>query len=491
MHSPTSTDVASKTLFDFRPRTLNLTVAPFKDVVVELINLLYSGDEAEDAVVGNITNEFLFCYRRFSSASALYNIITNQFNIKSNPRGIFRLLRLWILLFFTKDFNYKSKHRKPRLFSLLSFLNKVNKSTINAANMMGIAIHSSQFDLNKLKLAILRKHRLATANIKLPGPSLLEKFTYSKDVVKDNKFFAFDSAAIAEQLTLLEYSIFKQVDHEEFYDLRVSTNSNSNKTTENRRAPNLTLLINRANFIAYWVATNILAQTNAQTRAKAITKFIIIAHWCEQLGNYNSLEAILSGFRLNQIDRLRKTWGVKVKYLALLITLEDIMKPANNYSNYRKLLSKRKDLLKDQVPSLPYIGIFLKDLTFIEDGNPDVFVDKRLNINKINMLGNTLRIIKAFQLISFDGVIKNKNVALLRYLAYLPHWSEIELERASEAVRSRKTVVDNESDIQISDSDNVSSIIAAGDTSDASDMVDVSVHDSDASKEDLLQKYLI
>ena len=285
--------------------------------------------------------------------------------------------------------------------------------------MIGVSIYdnNSQFDLNKLKLALIHKHFEATSTTKLSEPSLLKKFTDGNDRIKNHNFFSFDAAAVAQQLTLLEYSIFKQVGYEEFYSLKVNTNPSLNKNSVN-----LTLLINRSNSISYWVATNILAQTSNQTRAKAIMRFIIIAHCCNQLGNYNSLEAILGGFRLNQIDRLRKDWGIKGGCLALLSELEHIMSPANNYSNYRKILSKRKDLLKDHHPTLPYLGVFLKDLTFIEDGNPDTFSNKNLNISKITMLSNTIKIIRAFQLTSFNNVIKDKNIVLLRYLAHLPRW---------------------------------------------------------------------
>ena len=140
MNSPSSADSANRILFDFKPRTLNLTTAPFRDVVVELINLLQVGDESEDATVSDITNEFLFCYKRFSSSGGLYNIIINQFSNRNSPRGILRLLKLWVSLFFTKDFTRKSKHRKSLLASLLTFLTKVTKFTINAANMIGICI---------------------------------------------------------------------------------------------------------------------------------------------------------------------------------------------------------------------------------------------------------------------------------------------------------------------------------------------------------------
>ena len=58
----------------------------------------------------------------------------------------------------------------------------------------------------------------------------------------------------------------------------------------------------------------------------------------------------------------------------------------NNYKQYRDRLST--------IPTsaVPYIGVFLKDLTFICDGNPDylrgglINVHKRRQVRKENML---------------------------------------------------------------------------------------------------------
>lgn len=112
-----------------------------------------------------------------------------------------------------------------------------------------------------------------------------------------------------------------------------------------------------------------------------MNRFILIAQSFEQLGNYNSLMGVLGGFHLWCISRLRKVFTVRLastacvdrtnlyqsekKYLMLLTHLEHVMSPSSNYGHYRRLLSKRKELLKDDIPTLPYIGLFLKDFTFI------------------------------------------------------------------------------------------------------------------------------
>lgn len=48
----------------------------------------------------------------------------------------------------------------------------------------------------------------------------------------------------------------------------------------------------------------------------------------------------------------------------------------NNYKSYRENLSAT------ETPAVPYIGVFLKDLTFICDGNPDYLRGGLINLHK-------------------------------------------------------------------------------------------------------------
>ena len=39
-------------------------------------------------------------------------------------------------------------------------------------------------------------------------------------------------------------------------------------------------------------------------------------------------------------------------------------------------------LLEEDLPCVPYIGIYLSDLTFIEDGNPEFLDENLINFQK-------------------------------------------------------------------------------------------------------------
>merc|ERR1712137_197277 len=58
-------------------------------------------------------------------------------------------------------------------------------------------------------------------------------------------------------------------------------------------------------------------------------------------------------------------------------TLEHLMDPSGSFKNYRKAIQTTR------LPALPYLGVPLTDLTFIEE-NPDDVEDKRSGKTVIN-----------------------------------------------------------------------------------------------------------
>lgn len=88
------------------------------------------------------------------------------------------------------------------------------------------------------------------------------------------------------------------------------------------------------------------------------------------------------------------------------------MSPKSNYKIYRttlmKALSKKRDEnnIKNNLhslPILPYIGIYLRDLTFMMDGNPTKMENDFYNFIKIIMIGSLLSEIENFQQQNFSG----------------------------------------------------------------------------------------
>jgi len=68
--------------------------------------------------------------------------------------------------------------------------------------------------------------------------------------------------------------------------------------------------------------------------------------------------------------------------LAVFKKLEDLMSSLQNYKQYRETMNQSVP------PCIPYLGIYLRDLTFIGDGNPNNFENQNglINFDKRRMV---------------------------------------------------------------------------------------------------------
>jgi len=95
------------------------------------------------------------------------------------------------------------------------------------------------------------------------------------------------------------------------------------------------------------------------------TTLQVISH-LDKINNFNSLMAISAGLNNSAIHRLKFTMddlpaGTKQEWQEI----QDKMATDNNSRIYRERLRQSTP------PVMPYLGIYLTDITFIEDGNPD------------------------------------------------------------------------------------------------------------------------
>jgi len=68
--------------------------------------------------------------------------------------------------------------------------------------------------------------------------------------------------------------------------------------------------------------------------------------------------------------------------------LNELMESNFNFKRYRDELRSVFHSRKTAV--IPYLGIILRDITFIEEGNPDYLEDDAVNFEKLEMLGDVI-----------------------------------------------------------------------------------------------------
>jgi len=187
-------------------------------------------------------------------------------------------------------------------------------------------------------------------------------------------FMDVDDEEIARQLTLIEWEYFLKIKPSEFQGLSWC------KPSQHHRSPNVLAMITRFNQISLWVAHTILKFDMAKLRGKMMMKFINIAKHLRVLSNFADLMAFIAGLNNSAILRLKQTRKeLSKKSVDNLEELELLMRSTASYKNYREALR----LLNTSC--IPYIGLALSDLTFIEEGNPDT-IDGLINFGKRELI---------------------------------------------------------------------------------------------------------
>ncbi|PKS12607.1 hypothetical protein jhhlp_000815 [Lomentospora prolificans] len=167
----------------------------------------------------------------------------------------------------------------------------------------------------------------------------------------------FDPVELARQLTIKQMNIFCNIMPEELLASQWMKNGGAD-------APNVKAMSSLSTDLSNLVAETILHYSEVKKRAATIKQWIKIAHQCYELHNYDGLMAIICSLNSSTISRLQKTWdAVSPKRREMLRTLQALVEPSQNH----KLLRGR---LHDHVPPcLPFLGMYLTDLTFVDIGN--------------------------------------------------------------------------------------------------------------------------
>jgi len=194
-------------------------------------------------------------------------------------------------------------------------------------------------------------------------------------------FMDFDPKEIARQLTLIDSEMLRSISPFE------CTNAVNLKSS-----PLVMTIINRFNSVSNWVATEILSQFNLKKRTRILKRFIKLAHECLSLHNFNSLYAILAGLNYAPVQRLKKTIkALSHRYQKNWRQMEAIFENIQNFKSYRHTLKRF------EMPIIPYFGLFLRDITFVDAGNPDKFNDGQINFEKLSMIAAIIRDMEFYQ----------------------------------------------------------------------------------------------
>lgn len=172
------------------------------------------------------------------------------------------------------------------------------------------------------------------------------------------KLLDFDPLELARQITIKASRMFCCILPEELLATEWTKKSSS-------MAVNVRAMATVSTDLTNLVTDCILQLEDATKRAKMIKQWIKIGARCLELNNYDSLMAIIASLNSRTVMRLQKTWDqVSAKTKATLRQQTAIFESERNYTVIRHRLQSHVP------PCLPFVGIYLTDLTFVDHGNP-------------------------------------------------------------------------------------------------------------------------
>ncbi|KAI8820233.1 ras guanine nucleotide exchange factor domain-containing protein [Fimicolochytrium jonesii] len=199
--------------------------------------------------------------------------------------------------------------------------------------------------------------------------------------------FSHQVEEIAQQLTLIEHAFLADILPSELLNQAWS------KSDAATRAPNITALTRRFNAVACWTAKSVLEMKTPRARAKRMTILIDVATHLLQLNNFSTLMAVIAGLNKAAVSRLKQTFKeVGAKNLKKLNDMEKLMTAEGSYRNYRGHM---------KTVSRPWV--YLIDLTYMEDGNPDN-IEHRINFTKRQMISGVINEILSFQQTGYTDI---------------------------------------------------------------------------------------
>uniref|UniRef100_A0A8D0GIX0 Ras protein specific guanine nucleotide releasing factor 2 n=1 Tax=Sphenodon punctatus TaxID=8508 RepID=A0A8D0GIX0_SPHPU len=275
-----------------------------------------------------------------------------------------------------------------------------------------VSKHSQDFEFNnELKMNVLNlleevlrdpdllpQERKATANIlrALSQDDQDDTHLKTEDIMqmaecpKPEYFETLSAMELAEQITLLDHIVFRSIPYEEFLG------QGWMKLDKNERTPFIMKTSQHFNDMSNLVASQIMNYVDVGSRANAIEKWVAVADICRCMHNYNGVLEITSALNRSAIYRLKKTWAkVSKQTKAHMDKLQKTISSEGRFKNLRETLKNCNP------PAVPYLGMYLTDLAFIEEGTPNFTEEGLVNFSKMRMISHIIREIRQFQQTSY------------------------------------------------------------------------------------------
>ena len=348
-----------------------------------------------DRLDSQVNNTFLLTYRSFTTAPELFEMLVKRWSIQP-PYGLngaelqewtdkkqkpirFRvvnILKSWFDNYWMEAQDDDSQKLIQRVYSFA-------KDTVQSTNTPGAGPLLTAIEQRMRGHDASSKRLVFTLNSQAPAPIIPKN-------MKKLKFLDIDPLEFARQLTVIESKLYGKIKPTECLN---KTWQKKFKEGDPDPAENVKALILHSNQLTNWVAQMILTQQDVKRRVVVIKHFVTIADKCRALNNFSCLTSIMSALGSAPIHRLNRTWQqVNARTTQTLESMRKLMGSTKNFLEYRDTLHKADP------PCIPFFGIYLTDLTFIEDGIPSIIKKTQMiNFSKRAKTAEVIRDIQQYQ----------------------------------------------------------------------------------------------
>lgn len=200
---------------------------------------------------------------------------------------------------------------------------------------------------------------------------------------------------IAKQITLIESYLFNSIQQFEMVNHR-------NLDV----CPHVALVMTFTNQLSNYVMESLVdISISLEQRIRRLNTWLRIALSVLYFRNFNSLASIMTSLQNHAVSRVKSLWAsLNEKDMKLFKYLARIVYPNHNYKVYRdklKQIMEDTQFLQPSLPTVPFFNIFLQDLIFVEDGNPDFRNPDSFRPNKLVNIDKYFRITKIINSVEF------------------------------------------------------------------------------------------
>ncbi|EEB07717.1 exchange factor Cdc25p-like protein [Schizosaccharomyces japonicus yFS275] len=314
------------------------------------------------------TKVFFFTYPTFTSSIDLFRALRDLYLIPP-PEGL-----------STSEYSVWISHRKKPLqenvcFALQEWLQKYFADDISPPVAARLFSEIRAFIIQMVQSTFPSAQEILKQldELSVPDRNIVREQRLMVRPAKPNYRVALlelEPDTLAEQFSLIEHSIFCAILPHEF--LKKSWRKSASDTQHHMIRHSIAF----SNSFVYWIINSVLTRPNLEERIAALRFFIAFGIKCLNMNNFSAVVSVISALDSAPIYRLRSCFGaLDASDKAHLQGLREIVDSRKNFKTYRTLLKRARP------PCVPFLGVLLSDLTFIDDGMPDMLNDSQYFIN--------------------------------------------------------------------------------------------------------------